>query len=413
MNSRERILASINHREPDRVAIDLGATPSSGISAIAYNNLKKYLGINSGINRVYDVVQQVTQPEEIILDRFGIDVIDIGRAFNDKASDWSNVELQDGSLAQYPSWFKPRKQSDGSYQAYHQDGTLIAKMPVGATFFDQTIFPYLDAYPNDYKKLPDAMGKVLWQALAHSPWDHASEPDFWEKLREKALHLKQNSDRALMIVCGCNLFEWGTFLRRMDNFLMDIYSEPEEVEGLLDALMEIHLTSLQKVCSAVGDVVDILRFGDDLGMDTGPFMSPEKYRDIFKPRHQMLCDYVHKNSSMKTFLHSCGSIYRFVPDLIEAGYDILNPVQTNSAGMDPARLKREFGADITFWGGGADTRSVLNRGTVAEVKDDVKRRLEIFSPGGGFVFNPIHNIMPDVPPQNIVAMFEAIDEFHN
>ena len=412
MNSRERILATINHREPDRVAIDLGSTPSSGISAIAYGNLKRYLGITSGQNRVYDIVQQVSQPEEVILDRFGIDVIDIGRAFNEHDSDWRDVVLQDGSSAQYPAWFEPQRQSDGSYNAYHKDGTLIAKMPVGATFFDQTIFPYLDAYPSDYKNLPDAMGKVLWQALVHSPWDHAAEPDFWEKLREKAIFLKNNSDRALMIVCGCNLFEWGTFLRRMDNFLMDIYSEPEEVEGLLDALMEIHLSNLSKVCAAVGDVVDILRFGDDLGMDTGPFMSPEKYRDIFKPRHKLLCDFVHKNSSMKTFLHSCGSIYHFIPDLIDAGYDILNPVQTNSAGMDPVRLKKEFGADITFWGGGADTRSVINRGTVAEVKDDVKRRLEIFAPGGGYVFNPIHNIMPDVPPQNIVAMFEAVDEFY-
>ena len=410
MNSRERVMSSINHKEPDRIAIDLGSTPSSGISAIAYNNLKKYLGITTGHTDVYDVVQQVTQPEYSILDRFGVDVIDLGRTFNEKDTDWSPIVLPDGSNARYPAWFKPQIQPDGSYLAYNKDDVLVGKMPIGATFFDQTAFPYLDEYPDNYSKLGEAMSKVLWQSLAHSPWDHASEDGFWEKLRTNAIELKKTSDRAIMIVCGCNLFEWGTFLRRMDNFLMDIYSEPEEVEKLLDALMEIHLETLRKVCNAVGDVVDILRFGDDLGMDSGPFMAPEIYRNLFKPRHKKLCDYVKKHSQMKTFLHSCGSIYRLMPDLIDAGYDIINPVQTTCFEMEPERLKKEFGSDITFWGGGSDTRFILNRGTTHQVKEDVKRRLEVFALGGGFVFNPIHNIMPDVPPENIVAMFEAVEE---
>lgn len=412
MNSKERVITSINHREPDRVPIDLGSTPSSGISAIAYNRLKKYLGISTGHNRVYDVVQQVTQPEDVIIQRFGIDILDIGRMFNTEDSNWHEVVLSDGSTAEYPAWFKPVRQSDGSLHAYLSDGTLVGKMPVGATFFDQTVFPYMDGYPKNYTDLDKTMGKVIWQALAHSPWDHAGEIGFWEKLREKAQYLKTHSNHALMIVCGCNLFEWGTFLRRMDNFLMDLYSEPEQVERLIEALMKKHLKTLEKVCRAVGDLVDILRFGDDLGMDSGPFMSPEIYRKIFKPRHKILCDYVKSNSGMKIFLHSCGSIYRLIPDLIDAGYDILNPVQTSCREMEPERLKKEFGADITFWGGGSDTRHILNHGSIMQVKDDVKKRLEIFAPGGGFVFNPIHNIMPDVPPQNVIAMFEAIDEFY-
>jgi uroporphyrinogen decarboxylase len=412
MNSRERILTSVNHKEPDRVPIDLGSTPSSGISAIAYNNLKKYLSINSGHNRIYDVVQQLAQPEDEILDMFKVDVLDVGRTFNTGNDDWYEITLSDGSLGEYPASFRPVKQSDGSYNAYIQDGTLVGRMPEGATFFDQAIFPYLDGYPTNYRNISEAMGKVTWQAFVHSPWDNAGIPGFWEKLREKAIYLKNNSDRALMIVAGCNLFEWGTFLRRIDNFLMDIYTEPKEVEKLLDALLECHLNTLSNVCKSVGDVVDIIRFGDDLGMDSGPFMAPEKYRKLFKPRHKMLCDYVKKNSSMITFLHSCGSIYRLIPDLIDAGFEILNPVQTNTREMEPWRLKKEFGKDVTFWGGGSDTRTVLNLGTTEQVKDDVKMRLETFGPGGGFVFNTIHNIMPDVPPQNIVAMFEAIDEFY-
>ena len=411
MKSRERILAAINHEEPDGLPVDIGSTPSSGISAIAYDNLIQHLDFQDKRNWVYDVVQQVAQPSSEFLDHFRIDVLDVGRTFNVNEEDWYNYTLANGSIAQQPNWFKPELQPDGAYLAY-VGGEPIAKMPVGATYYDQTVFPFLDGYPKEYGANMDAaMGRIHWAALAHSPWDHAGETDFWEQLRANAIQLRETTDRAIMVVAGCNLFEWGTFLRRLDNFLMDLALDQANVERLLDALMERHLKTLEKVCNAVGDVVDILRFGDDLGMDTGPFMNPNTYRKLFKPRHTMLCDYVHKNSKMHTFLHSCGSIYRLIPDLIEAGYDILNPVQTNSRDMDPERLKREFGKEVTFWGGGADTRAILNRGTPAQVKDHVRRNAEILSPGGGFVFNTIHNIMPDVPPENILAMFEAIDEF--
>lgn len=411
MTSRERILAAIEHRQPDRVPVDLGATPSSGISAIAYGNLKKHLGLKQGHTLVYDVVQQLAQPEDFILDRFGVDVVDIGRAFNTEPSAWQPTTLMDGQSALYPAWFHPERQPDGSFIARMKDGLDIAHMPARGTFFDQTYFPYLDDYPADYRDLGQEMGRVLWAALAHSPWDHAGDPGFWDTLRAKALELRRTSDRALMIVIGCNLFEWGTFLRRMDNFLMDLAAEPEQVERLLDALMERHLATLEKACRAVGDVADVIRFGDDLGTNGGPFMSPEMYRRLFKPRHAMLCDYVHKHSRMKTFLHSCGSIRALLPDLIEAGYDVINPVQTTCVGMEAEGLKRDFGKDICFWGGGCDTKSVLPTGTPAQVKDHVKRRLEILAPGGGYVFNTVHNILPDVPPQNIAAMFEAIEEF--
>jgi uroporphyrinogen decarboxylase len=412
MNSRERVLAAINHQQPDRVPVDLGSTPSSGISAIAYNRLTSDLGIARQPARVYDVVQQLAQPEMEILDHFGVDVLDVGRTFNTADTDWYDITLLDGSAAQYPAWFHPRREADGSYTAFAADGTPIARMPATGAFFDQTCFPYVDGYPTTYDDLPAAMGKVLWAALVHSPWDHAGEPDFWDTLRERALALRQASDRALMLVCGCNLFEWGTFLRRVDNFLMDLAEAPDEVERLLDALMEQHIVTLEKACAAVGDVVDIVRLGDDLGMDSGPFMAPETYRRLFKPRHHRLCQYIKTHSTMHTFLHSCGSIYELIPDLIDAGFDVLNPVQTNARNMEPERLKREFGRDVTFWGGGCDTRSVLNLGSPSEVKTHVLDRLRTFAPGGGFVFNTVHNILPEVPSQNIIAMFDAIREFN-
>ena len=409
MTSRERILTSIAHREPDRIPVDLGSTPSSGISAIAYARLKKHIGLRDGGTRVYDVVQQLAQPEDGILDRFSIDVVDIGRTFNAADSDWYDVTLFDGSAAQYPKWFRPEASPDGGWRALAPDGVEIASQLKGMNFYDQTCFPWLDDYPSDLRSaLPHSMSRVHWAALAHSPWDHAGDEGFWETLRANALALRASTDRAIMIVVGCNLFEWGTFLRRMDNFLMDLLAEPESVERLLDALMEIHLATLDKVCRAVGDFADVCRFGDDLGTDTGPFMAPSTYRELFKPRHTQLCDYVHKNSGMKTFLHSCGSIYSLMPDLIDCGFDVINPVQTACFQMEPERLKAEFGKDITFWGGGADTRAVLNHGSPAQVKDDVRRRIDILAPGGGFVFNPIHNILPDVPPENIEAMFEAV-----
>lgn len=412
MTSRERILAAIEHRQPDRVPVDLGATPSSGISAIAYGNLKKHLGLTQGSTRIYDVVQQLAQPEDVVLDRFHIDAIDIGRAFNTEAFAWQPTVLADGQHAEYPAWFHPERQADGSFIARMKDGLDIAHMPAGGTFFDQTYFPYLDDYPADYRDLDKEMGRIMWAALVHSPWDHAGDPGFWDTLRARALELRRTSDRALMVVIGCNLFEWGTFLRRMDNFLMDLVAEPERVEALLDALMERHLAVLEKACRAVGDVADVIRFGDDLGTNGGPFMSPKTYKQLFKPRHTMLCDYVHKHSRMKTFLHSCGSIRALMPDLIEAGYDVINPVQTTCKGMEAEGLKGDFGKDICFWGGGCDTKSVLPHGAPPEIKDHVKRRLDTLMPGGGFVFNTVHNILPEVPPQNIVAMFEAIEEFN-
>ena len=213
-----------------------------------------------------------------------------------------------------------------------------------------------------------------------------------------------------MITCGCNLFEWGTFLRRMDNFLMDIYTDEENVEALIEQLMIRHLATLENVCEAVGDVVDILRFGDDLGMTSGMFMAREKYQTFFKPYHTKLNEYVHKHSNMKTLLHSCGSLYPIIPDLIEAGYDILNPVQTSAYQMDPATLKKEFGKDITFWGGGCNTKKILNRATPDEVYKYCRQMIDIFNQDGGFVFNQEHNIMPDVPPENILAMYRAVKD---
>ncbi|MEI6274694.1 MAG: uroporphyrinogen decarboxylase family protein [Prolixibacteraceae bacterium] len=413
MNSKERILAAINHKQPDRTPIDLGATPSSGISVVAYRNLINHLGLGHLANRVYDVIQEVTQPEMELLDHFGVDVLDIGREFNTAENYWQPLELISGTPALYPKWFNPVRQTDGSWLVPGKSGEFIGKMPMGATFFDQLIFPYRDGYPTDYADLGNQMSLAIWGGFGFTPYDWIDEPDFWQMLRDKTIDLRLNTDKALLLGVGCNLFEWGTFLRRIDNFLMDLYLEPENVHRLMDALMERHMEFLGKVCDAVGDIVDILKFGDDLGTNTGPFIPNEIYREFFLPRHQQMCNFVKANSSAHTMLHCCGGIYELIPDLIEAGFEILNPIQINAINMEPKKLKLEFGKELTFWGGGINTQSLLNRATPEEVKRHVTENLEAFTPGGGYVFNTVHNILSDVPPENIVAMFEAVKEFDN
>ena len=410
MTPRERVMASVNHQNPDSLPMDLGSNVSAGISGMAYGKLKEYLGITTGHNRIYDVVQQVAQPEIQVLDIIGADVLDVGRVFNTEDSDWYDVTLSNGVAAQWPGWFRPRHNKDGSYEYFDCEGTLIAKMPNGGMCFDQQYFPYKEDYPENYNDLDKEMGKVIWSAMVHSPWDHSNEKYFWETLRERCLVLKNSTDRALMITCGCNFFEWGTFLRRMEIYLMDIYEEPEQVLALNDQLLERHLKNLENTCKYLNGIVDIVRFGDDLGMNNNMFMSLEKYRPLFKPYHTKIKEYVHKHSSMKTFLHSCGSIFPVIGDLAEAGFDILNPVQTSAANMDPARLKQEYGKDITFWGGGCNTRKILNMGTEKEVYDYCRRMIDIFFQDGGFVFNQEHNILGDVPPQNIMAMYKAVED---
>jgi len=413
MNSKELVLAAINHQTPERVPVDLGATPSSGVSLVAYQHLIKYLGKTHMKSYVYDVVQEVVQPEMELLDDFHVDVLDIGRHFNTDPSYWHELEAIDGYPALYPSWFNIRKQADGSTLALSPStGEAIGIMPRGATFFDQRIFPYLDGYPDDYSNLAKDMKRTVWGGFGFTPWDWADEKDFWTFLRKKTIELRNTTDKALLLGIGCNLFEWGTFLRRLDQFLMDLLTEPVKVHSLLDALMESHMNTLAKTCEAVGDIVDIIKFGDDLGTINGPFFSNEIYGEYFKPRHKILCDYAKAHSSMHTMLHCCGGIYDLIPDLIDAGFEILNPVQVNAVHMEPERLKREFGKDVTFWGGGCDTSRILNRGTPEDVRKQVWQHLEIFSKGGGYIFNTVHNIMPDVPPENIVAMFEAVNEFN-
>ncbi len=404
MTSQERIISSINHRQPDKVPVDLASSTVTGISAIAYNNLKRHLGF-SRPSRVFDVIQQLANVDVDILDLIGADALDINR-LSAEHGQWHQAVLADGSIAEYPEWFSPVRDADGSWFTTDADGTILSRMASGATFFDQMNFPYEKGYPADPGDLKKALKKISWVVHSHSTNLETSE------LRESLINIKKSTGKALVMSGGVKLLELGFFLRRMDNFLTDLLTDERNVSETLDLLVEMHLKGLEKKCAELGDIVDVIRFGDDLGMTTGPLMDLDTFRRIFKPRYKVLCDYVKKHSNMKIFLHSCGSIKQYLPDLIEAGFDIINPVQTNCHDMDLLTLKREFGDQITFWGGGVDTSSILNRGTTEDVRKDVLARCEIIASGGGFVFAPIHNILPDVPPANIIAAYNAVREFN-
>lgn len=406
MTSRERVLESIAHRQPDRVPVDLGASTVTGISAIAYNKLKEKLQVNTP-TRIFDVIQQLAHVDQRIIESFGVDVIDLNSVFMDDMG-WHEVRLGDGSKGFYPAWYRPEEAEDGSYFLRDHLGRVMSRMPAVGTVFDQALFPWVDGYPEDIDEVGQAFKSIHWTTHSHTRYINIGE----EELRSRAGKLRESTEKAIVMSGGAKLLELGFFLRRMDNLLVDLLADHENLSRLLDKLMDLHLEGLEKKIRSVGDMVDVIRFGDDLGMTTGPLMDLSTFRKLFKPRYRILCDYVKRHSNLKIFFHSCGSIRQFIPDLIDAGFDILNPVQTNSYGMDAAELKLEFGREITFWGAGVDTTNVLPTATPGEVRRDVLNRCEILSKDGGFVFAPIHNILPEVPPENIIAAYEAVREFN-
>ena len=254
--------------------------------------------------------------------------------------------------------------------------------------------------------LLEAMGECMWN-IPPPPGPLVEGPDGDALLVEGAQRLRENTERAIVGVFGGNLIEHGEMLYRNDNFLALLAAEPDQAHDFLDHLTEFHLKNLEKFLGLVGPYVDIVSFGDDLGMQTGPLISPRMYRQFFKPRHARLWQRAKELADVKVMLHSCGSIRLLLPDLIEAGLDAVNPVQISCKGMEAEDLKREFGKDITFWGGGCNTQWILSHGTSEAVSEHVKQQVGVLRQGGGFVFQQVHNILADVPPQNIVAMFEA------
>jgi uroporphyrinogen decarboxylase len=408
LTSRQRVLMTVNHQEPDRVPVDLSGHRASGMAAMAYNRLKKKLGIEGGAIFVYDMVQQLAIIEPAVMDLLGVDTIELGRAFAQEPEYWREWELPDGTPCKIPGFIHPIR-SGRDWHIYHADGTLIATQREGCYYFEQTCYPLAERPDHLFENLKKDQEKVMWAALGSPPAPLSYDPEGLQILRKSARRLRTETERAILGLFGGNLLENGQFLFGMQNFMVLLASEPKRVHLFLDKLLEMHLANLEAFALAVGDSIDIIQFNDDFGTQNGPQISLKMYLEFFHPRYQRMWERCRQLTNARIMLHSCGGIYPFLPYLIEAGLEILQPVQTSSRGMEAERLKREYGRDLCFWGGGCETQHILGRGTPAEVAQDVRRRMEIFSPGGGYVFQQIHNIQADVPPENILAMFEAVN----
>ena len=394
MTSRERVITVLEHKEADRVPVDLGAMLSTGIMGIAYNKLKNYLGISGGRTRMYDLGQQLAEPEIEILEQIGADVLPL---FISEPKKWKPSKLPDDSPCEVPESFNPEVLPDGSKVLRDDAGNITAKMPKDGYYFDGVYHP-LESI-NTIEELE--------KHNFYSPIDE----DTLNNLHKRAKNLYENTNYALMLNGTGGIYEWAQGLRGWGQFMMDLAGNPEFAGALLDKLVEANIQRLKQVLPAVEGYVQIVQTGDDLGIQTGPQLSPKLYREIVKPRHKWLYQYLREHTDAYIFIHTCGSVYEFIPDFIEMGIDILNPVQVSAKNMDTKKLKDEFGKDVTFWGGGCDTQKVLPFGTPSEIKEEVKKRIEGLAPDGGFVFTQVHNIQAGIPPENIMAMYEAVKNF--
>lgn len=395
MTPRERIIAALQHKEPDRVPIDLGATDSSGIMGIAYNRLKKHLRI-SGRTQVFDIIQMIAKVELPVVEAVGSDAVPVLI----EPKQWKPWTLPDGSEADIPARANLKKLDSGESVQVDEDGTVISRCPNGGLYFDPVWHPLEDA-----KTLDDIdAGEPYFRSF---DWPSHFDEDF-DDLRVKAQKLYNETQYAIVGNLCIHLFAAGQALRGFENFMMDLIIDKPLAHRLLARQVEAYLPRIDKYIEAIGPYVQIILVNDDLGAQSSLQIAPEVYREMVKPYQKKLWQYIKEKSQKFLLLHSCGSIHDLIPDLIEIGVDVLNPVQVSAANMDTRALKKEFGKDITFWGGGCDTQNVLARGTPDEVKKEVRKRVDDLAPGGGFVFCQVHNIQADVPVENILAMYEEL-----
>jgi uroporphyrinogen decarboxylase len=343
---------------------------------------------------VADIILQLAEVEEPVRQRFGVDVVGLPPLEplpGVRNTRWKPWTLPDGSPALISADFEPEVTERGDLLIRAADGSVAQWMPAGTYHFLPKDPPLAQATLEDLER---------FQPRRISD----EELDF---LHHAARRLHEETDYAIFGWFGGSLVEGAQFARGWLRFMQDLKRDPDLAAALVGRLAEAALADLERYLEAVGEYVHVVGFGDDLGVQHGLQFHPDLYRHLFKPHHRRLYRLVHQRTRAYVFLHTCGSVYDLIPDLIEVGVDILNPVQTSAAGMEPEQLKRTFGDRLTFWGGGCCPQRVLPFGTPEEVAADVRERLRAFAPGGGYVFAPIHDIQPDVPPQNIVAMYDA------
>jgi len=399
LTSRERILKAVQHEETDRVPIDLGGTDCSSIAIGPYRKLCKYLDIDVTPYQIVDISQQIAVVHDRVADLLGADAKVIWHL----PDQWRDGHAYDGTSVSYPDRFRPETLANGDKVVLDKHGEACMCMPGGGFYYDYCSHPLmhvkepheLDAYADAF----ESMDRPEWYDMP------------LEKLAKQVSAIRRDNDRALVGCFGGHIFQAGQFLRGWSEFLLDLAGNPAMAEEVMDRLVEAHIEAFDRYAETVYKHVDIIEVCDDIGMQDTTWISPDTYRKLIKPYHRRLYQHIKAKTGLPLLLHSCGSVSTLIHDFIEIGVDILNPVQYSADKMDLATLKRDFGDDICFWGGGVDTQKILPFGTPEQVSDEVKRCIDTLAPGGGFVFAAVHNITEGVPLENIVAAMDTAGSY--
>jgi uroporphyrinogen decarboxylase len=379
LNSRERILTALDHREPNALPFDLGSTQVTGIHVRAYRNLRAYLGLPVVQPRFSDTIQQLVLPDEDLIERLGVDVSGL---FPLNSHNWKIKTVDMGNAWEYiDEW-----------------GITHERLKPDGLYYSAVHHPLSEKVLN-----PDL--------LRTYSWPDTGDPQRIAGLRQQALDYRTCGRAVVLKGVLAGIFEMSQRLRGMKNCLMDMARNEANICALFDKLLELKLRFWEMALPALSDVVDVIAEGDDYGTQTSLLISPNMFRSQLKPRLKVLLERIKQLAPQaRIFFHSCGSVRPLLPDFIELGVDIFNPVQIGAVGMEPLALKRDFGRDLVFWGGGVDTQTVLPHGTPHQVREDVRRNIDALAPGGGFIFNTVHNIQADVPPENIMAMCDTLQK---
>ena len=378
MNSKERLALALNHQEPDRIPFDLGGTGLTTLHFTAYGNLRQHMGLPPVKPRVAAMAEQLAMVDEDVAERLEADVWPV------------KPEAATG--------FQFRFRDEGAYEAYLDEWGIGWRKPKDGGF-------YYDMY---HHPLADAESPADMQAVRF--------PDPLDDMRFATLRAQAEAaaaaGKAVALWGPCaGVLEVYSWMRGYEPFYVDLAVHQDLVATMLDRMVEFKCAFWERALREIGDLVDVVVEADDMAGQERLLFSPATYRRLVKPRHKRLFEFIKAQAPVKLFFHSCGAIRPLIPDLVEIGIDILNPVQVAAAGMDPVALKRDFGRDLVFWGGGVDTQQVLGTGTPAQVRDDVRRNIEALAPGGGFVFAAVHDIQANVPVENIMAMWDAWHEY--
>jgi uroporphyrinogen decarboxylase len=380
VNSRARVQASLNHSEPDHIPFDLGSTVVTGIHVQAYRRLRSYLGLPPVEPRIVDVFQQIVAMDDDLRERLKVDALDVAP----RSSALFKIGIRDDMPG---------------YRYFYDEWGIGWRMPVEDGF-------YFDMFHHPFKPA------TTLQEIDDYAWPDPVDPARFVGLRERARQTAEVQEKACVLggLSG-GFMELTAWLRGFQDYYADYAGNEEFLTHLMDKIIALKMAYWDRALAEAGPYADVVVEADDFAAQFNMLISPAAYRRVGKPRHRKLFDFIKARSQAKIFFHSCGAIRPIIPDLIEAGVDILNPVQVSARGMDSAELKREYGKDLTFWGGGVDTQNVLGTGTPQQVRDDTRRRITDLAAGGGFIFAAVHNIQANVPAENIMAMWETLQEF--